>query len=44
MAGVFALSFLGRCRCFICCDFVLLFVLFCDFGRLGKDGNPMGVV
>ena len=44
MAGVFALSFLGRCRCFICCDFVLLFVLCCDFGWLWKDGNPMGAV
>jgi len=46
MAGVGAAPFLGRCRCFLCCDFVLRFVsiLFCDFGRVWKDGNPMGVV
>jgi len=42
--GSGALSSLDRCRCSICCDLDLLFVLFCDFGRYWKDGNPMGVV
>jgi len=45
--GSYALSSLERRRCSLCHDFDLLFVcfvLFCDFGRCWKDGNPMGAV
>jgi len=45
--GSYALCSLERRRCSLCHDFDLLFVcflLFCDFGRCWKDGNPMGAV